>query len=447
MKNRGSFSKKISAYAVAALMSLMPLVSLMSLVSLASCSSGAESDGLPVVDLCEGLKNVVPVRLSEIADADKGIRYIPLETVEGAFVGGPQLEGSLSVRGGFSVGAGTGTGAGAGTGAGFFIRAWRSDFGVHYFGPDGKFIRSIGKQGRAKGEFVFNTNIVLADDRDEIAIGSPQKSVVYNSENEFLREIVYDTLASRVPFIADLGYVGDGRYTNMCAFPMEGPGNPNVYMAVFGNSGKLDKLCPIMEEEVGQMGIGTGDNMVKKSFVTLGLTFNLAGEKVYARVEEDTLFKFDENFKLVPFMALDYGMYKERDWEHQIRLKQGGGSIMKAGDKMLFIVRCPRNEFQGGLNSMNNDMFCSNLLVYDLKTGKTNGVVYNPEMGILGLENDLDGGAPFVPHVVNGDKMYQILDAMTFIDIAQKSSSAKMKQVAATLAEESNPVIIEVTLK
>ena len=440
MKNLGSFSKKISAHAVSALMSVksvmsvmgvMGVVGMMSLMILVSCSSGAESDGLPVVDLCEGLENVVPVKLSEIADVDKGIRYIPLETLDGTFVGGPSLETSLYVK----------------DGAGFFIQTWRSDFGVHHFGPDGKFVRSIGKKGRAKGEFLFNTNIVLANDRNEIAIGSPQKTVIYSLENEFLRELLYDTLASRAPFIAALRYVGEGRYANMCTFPMEEPGNPNVYMAVFGNSGELDELCPIMEEETSVMGIGEGDKMVKKSFVTLGLTYNLAGEEVYARVEEDTLFKFDENFKLVPFMALDYGMYKERDWENQIRLAQGGGSIMKAGDKMLFIVRCPRNEFQGGLNSMNNDVFCSNLLVYDLKTGKTNGVVYNPEMGILGLENDLDGGAPFVPHVVNGDKMYQILDAITFMDIAQKSSSVKMKEIAATLTEESNPVIVEVTIR
>lgn len=43
--------------------------------------------------------------------------------------------------------------------------------------------------------------------------------------------------------------------------------------------------------------------------------------------------------------------------------------------------------------------------------------------------------------------MYQIIDATDFIDYAEKSSSAKMKAVAAELTEESNPVIVVATLK
>ena len=43
--------------------------------------------------------------------------------------------------------------------------------------------------------------------------------------------------------------------------------------------------------------------------------------------------------------------------------------------------------------------------------------------------------------------MYELVDAISFIEQAQKSKSAKMKRIAASLTEESNPVLIEVTLK
>jgi hypothetical protein len=43
--------------------------------------------------------------------------------------------------------------------------------------------------------------------------------------------------------------------------------------------------------------------------------------------------------------------------------------------------------------------------------------------------------------------MYQVVNALKFIEYAQKSSSSRMKEVAATLTEESNPVLVVATLK
>ena len=455
MKIRRGFSEKFSAYAETALKSMMGVVGVAGVIGLlglmmVSCSSDKGGEGIPVVDLCGGLKNVERVMLSEVAapSGDAGvaaqageagdageagvesIRYIPLETMEQCLVGSSNLDFEVK------------------PGVGFFVKTMRSEVGAHFFGPDGKFIRSIGKRGRAKGEFVFNSNVVLAHDRDEIAIGSPQKTVVYSLENEFLREILYDTLASRSPFMAWLQYLGNGRYANMCSFPMEEAGNPNIYMSTFGNEGKMDGLYPVMEEDVSIMGIGSGGDVIeKKRFVTMGIGYTLNGESVYTRVGEDTLFKFDESFKLVPYMAFDYGMYKNLEWEKQIRFEQGGKPIKQIGDKLLFRMRGPMELSKIGTTSSLADIFTTFLMVYDMKTGNIRCVEKNQQMDIIGLENDLDGGAPFYPDKVVGKKMYQIMDAITFVEAAQKSSSAKMKEVAASLTEDSNPVIIEVTLK
>ena len=446
------FSGIAKVLGVAGVMGLLGLLGLFGLM-MASCSSDKGGDGIPLVDLCGGLKNVERVMLSEVAapvgdagkagdagkvgDAGKAgdagvesIRYIPLETMEQCLVGSSHLDFEVK------------------PGVGFFVKTMRSEVGAHFFGPDGKFIRSIGKRGRAKGEFVFNSNVVLAHDRDEIAIGSPQKTVVYNLENEFLREILYDTLASRSPFISWLQYLGNGRYANMCSFPMEEAGNPNIYMATFGDEGKMDGLYPVMEEDVSIMGIGSGGDVIeKKRFVTMGMGYTLNGEFVYTRVAEDTLFKFDENFKLVPHMAFDYGMYKNLEWEKQVRFEQGGKSVKQIGDKFLFRMRGPMELSKIGTTSSMADIFYTFLMVYDMKTGNIRCVEKNQQMDIIGLENDLDGGAPFYPDNVVGKKMYQIMDAITFLEAAQKSTSAKMKEVAASLTEDSNPVIIEVTLR
>lgn len=54
---------------------------------------------------------------------------------------------------------------------------------------------------------------------------------------------------------------------------------------------------------------------------------------------------------------------------------------------------------------------------------------------------------PFWPSKQIGNKLYQFVDAGTFIEMSEKYNSLRMKEIAATLTEESNPIIIEATLK
>lgn len=61
------------------------------------------------------------------------------------------------------------------------------------------------------------------------------------------------------------------------------------------------------------------------------------------------------------------------------------------------------------------------------------------------LVNDIDGGASFWPlHISRDGKMVSIISAIDFMDAAKESKSQKMKQIAATLTEESNSIIMVV---
>ena len=66
---------------------------------------------------------------------------------------------------------------------------------------------------------------------------------------------------------------------------------------------------------------------------------------------------------------------------------------------------------------------------------------------MAGFINDIDGGMPFWPQRIRENKMYSFVDAGKFIDMSKRCNSAKMKEVASILTYESNPVLIEVTLK
>ena len=96
--------------------------------------------------------------------------------------------------------------------------------------------------------------------------------------------------------------------------------------------------------------------------------------------------------------------------------------------------------------NMDKNYLRSNV-IYDKLTKETVTLKYNADYNIAGFTNDLDGGMPFYPTYVKDGKMYQLLDAIDFIEYAEISSSAKMKEVAATLTDESNPVMVVVTLK
>lgn len=87
-------------------------------------------------------------------------------------------------------------------------------------------------------------------------------------------------------------------------------------------------------------------------------------------------------------------------------------------------------------------------MVYNKRSGKTEIIPYDVSAGKYGFENDIDGsGMSFLPMAVEGNAMYQVVDSYYFIECAERSNSAKMKAVAATLTDESNPVLVKAILK
>lgn len=46
-----------------------------------------------------------------------------------------------------------------------------------------------------------------------------------------------------------------------------------------------------------------------------------------------------------------------------------------------------------------------------------------------------------------GNKLYQVIDAETFINLAKKTKSERAKEIASVITPDSNPVVIIATLK
>lgn len=404
-----------------------------------SCGGGtnggkAKKEVVPVLDFDEALANVEDVKLSEFATS---VRYIPLETNQESLVGGHNI-GDFRVK----------------DGVGFFFRAtYQEKIGVRFFSPDGEFIRPIGVKGRAKGEFLFNTMVIPSFDRDEIAIGGPNGLAVYTLENEYVKSVSYDTLSKYNPFVVGYSYIGDGKYDAVAGLRMNvKDGEENLVVPVFGEDGNVERVFPVMEEGTHEFKFVNGpDAGVAMKNVSVGLRYNFDGKSCYLRAgteHEDTLYMFGKDYRLVPFMVFDYGVYKsarEQGLYPNYLMISSAKKINQINDTYLFPITVPAMDFPD-LEKFSETLVRSTVL-YNPQKYQVRTLSRDKLTGITGFVNDIDGGIPFYPDVIEGNKMYQVIDAISFIDLAALSNSPKMKAVAKKLGEESNPVVIEVTLK
>ncbi len=82
----------------------------------------------------------------------------------------------------------------------------------------------------------------------------------------------------------------------------------------------------------------------------------------------------------------------------------------------------------------NNQIYSGKESVWHIVYNKVSGAAKSPEasnpLWMGGMTNDIDGGIPFWPEIIDGDKMFQVV-----------------KAVAEKLTPDSNPVVIVVTLK
>lgn len=147
-----------------------------------------------------------------------------------------------------------------------------------------------------------------------------------------------------------------------------------------------------------------------------------------------------------PAYMLDFGKYRNSlrsDWEeHKVLI-----SVAQFKENFRFImfrISLGDNNILPDQNGLDSRILT---IVYDKSKQATYALKYHKGLEISGFANDLDNGMPFRPTAMLGNKMYQFVDAALFITMASKTNSIRMKEIASKLTEESNPVLIEVTLK
>ena len=375
------------------------------------------SSGVRVIDAEAALKEREGLNLSRYATS---IKYIPLET--GLIYLPEAADISLYVR------------------DGEYYLVSRNDAngtGCYKYGNDGAFVSTFIRRGRGPGEWTYlvdsdmdynSGNIVVAD--------AYNKVLVYGKEGGYLHSV---PLPGYIKFPRVL-YAGPDSLLISVDNMQESKGE----MYVVGKDGILKEMSGAIENIYVRMDTSMG---FRGQVFCRWVMFDYGGEGYIISQATDTVYSVSGDFKKHARYFLDFGKFRDESAYEDCHSGEGINILPEGsrfGNSRFFCLRLLIPVDMDERLSLNERMIP---FIYDVASNKAYAPKSKGDTMLNGFTNDLDGGAPFWPHVIYEDKMYQLVDAIDFMEAAQESDSAGMKRVAAQLTEDSNPVLIEVTLK
>ncbi|MFA7135994.1 MAG: 6-bladed beta-propeller [Bacteroidales bacterium] len=385
----------------------------------ASCGSESEVEsklqsGVKVISLESAIGNERVVYLSEVASA---VDYIPLETSEESLVGMARhimLENDV-----IYLPEGSGTQK------------------LSRFSLSGEYLGSVGKRGRAFGEYVRLDGFSFDYDYQagiEMIYDRGNKLIEYYPDGS-IKEITVESPIGKnfsVNFIKKHG---------------------DIYIAAIGIDGTktqdlifLDSCGTLIgdfpdgyskgdyQEKVGGT-LREGGMIVSFSPITsLTPLYRYKEQLMILNGSKDTIFSFKSNSTVANVRyVVDMGKFINEKDEFGSLLIKFIASFTRESNKHLFMT-FNLDKYKPALNKE----FLARVL-FNKETNQTTVLINS-------LVNDIDGGPSFWPqHISRDGKMVSVIGAIDFIDAAKESKSQKMKEVATTLTEESNPVVMVVT--
>ena len=403
-----------------------------------SCSNSKADSDIMVVNIDEALNKVEDVKLSDYA-AD--INYIMLETADSALLGNITKIAFNNEN--------------------IYIGSTDQMKTVHVFSKDGKFIKNVGIRGRAKGEYTAIRSIIPVPDMNAIMVEGGNKAVIYSLEDgKALRDIPFDEfltgqqLTSRQingriitnasQHVQNIFYNGKGSFTILTF--NKNDGQQNLLM--------LDSDLNVKESVSLRQGVKyAADAYTQRGGVikmppmfVSGSCYMLDGQLNFFHGYKDTLYAIKGN-SYIPKMAINYGYYGPKE-PNKITAEEMWAMVNNESENLIFLnAKMPLS------NQQEADAIGTAHLIYDKIGNRTRLLKFTEDIGGAVMPgggafmNDIDNGLPFWPTEVSGSKMYMTCDAGKFIELAEKYNSPKMKEVAAKLTDESNPILVEVTLK
>ena len=387
----------------------------------------SSSTGIKTISLPDAIGKERIVNLSEVAQS---IRYIPLETSDSSLLGNiprPILENGVyyvTIRSGF-----------------------KEEFMMYNI--DGKFLGKLGRYGRAAGEYQTNlSSLALSVDykSGNPIIFSTNKVIEYDKKGNYIKEVKSPVESTFNLMLLRVKKLGDNYISTLYDFDQR-----KAFYLFFNANGEAIEGAPELPKAQNRDGVKTKEsNEVSTTVLSASNAIAVSTPYMYDYKDNtrlmgntDTLYTFNPKMEKRALYHFEYGKY-------ELPLNSTG----EQRSQSIFLISGFTCEWEDYL-----------FLTYNFGNNIPNGYtpplvrgVFNKKSGELtllervtpelwGFNNDLDNGAPFWPvHISNQGEMIMPLSAAKFTELSEKYDSPEMKRVAATLTEESNPVMVVVKL-
>ncbi len=393
-------------------------------------SGESAADGIKTISLPDAMGNEKIVNLSEVAQS---ISYIPLETSDSSLLG--NIPRPILERGVFYVTITSG-----------FTSIYKM------YSIAGKYLGQLGRPGRAAGEYHSNIDmgsyaISVGPKSGNPMIFSTDKIIEYNKNGRFIKEVrspidpTYNLMLTRIKPLGDnyLSVYSDHNRRN------------SFFIFFNANGEMVGEIPEYLKRKQGGGTSGANTNEDLTATISLGNMINVVSPYLYDYKDNirlignaDTLYTFNPKMEKSTLFHFDYGKYKlplNASWEERAQSIFLIAGFTCEWESHLYLT------YNFGKNEPNGYKLPHVRGLYNKNSGELT-LLKRPDPELSGFKNDLDNGSPFWPvHISREGEMIMPLSAVKFIELSENYDSPEMKRVAATLTEESNPVIVVVKLK
>lgn len=372
---------------------------------------------LPSIDIGDAVKNFSSVKLSEYCS---DIEYIPLMTGDSCLL---SCKEESAVIGNL-----------------LFLYEGIPPTYCRIFSLKGDFIGNLGDFGNSESEYLHIDGLSADLLANMIYIQSGKKILAYDYRTlEFKDSFpIGNSIPAMTYKLTEFGYFA-GRFILSGSHYFTD--NPTLFFLDKGDNIVMADSLSMDQYGLEPTQTGTHGKSNSTAFIwryndTLSYISRLA----------DTLYGYDLNFNKYPRFIVDAGKYKlKKDMSNLEESAILQGTRIFENNRLLICQMIMRHSDRVKFNPSGSRI---GTIVFDKLKSQTLLLPCAVEDKFRGsFENDLDNGAPFRVMATSDNKMYQIISALDFITLADKYNSPKMKEIAAGLNDESNPVLVAVTLK
>ncbi len=307
----------------------------------------------------------------------------------------------------------------------------RKNRGCFKFTKEGKYVTSFIEKGTWTHQFTNVDDIVACKENGNIALCDNNKVVIFTSDGKWVTTLFVYHLLGEAGMVKDIHFTGADKVRFLWYQESEGRVSA-ISMDLKGNILHREVLRRYNEKRYPYSKIS-----------------EFGGELKHFFQQCDTVYTLDDKFRsLGAKYFLDFGEYKKgkvlRGFNYKNLHLLVNRDIMETDSFIVLDILFPLYSNKGIEQHRIIDK-----ILYDKRSQKSILLRYynSLELRTEGFNNNLDGGAPFLPSYLIGNRMFQFIDAAKFIDLAGKCRSEKMKEIAATLKPNSNPVMVVAKLK